>query len=299
MALTKVINTGIKNSEITTVKLNVASSFSFDSLTSNTIETDVITANNINSDTFNLVSSYANSAFSVANTAQVTGSGLFNNAVNVSVGYFITDTMANAAVFSSNAIVHSIYVVNIASSNTLNVSVSGEIITPETSNNKLFDNIYVPPNSSLELLRKPQVVRNGDYIQMQSFNDGTPVSSNATVFITYETKSTSSYYERSIKKSNTSYQNLYTSTTYPSVIESIKLVNNNLNYANHSVTIVWTNSANTIQAYIAKDFILPANSTVELTEDPKFINENDKIDFFSPVDDSITVCLSAKKNING
>jgi len=58
MPLTRILNIGLKNDEITGEKINSASSFSIDSLN----------ANNIYSDTTNSISSYANSSFSLANS---------------------------------------------------------------------------------------------------------------------------------------------------------------------------------------------------------------------------------------
>jgi hypothetical protein len=79
------------------------------------------------------------------------------------------------------------------------------------------------------------------------------------------------------------------------VIESIKLVNQDSVYGNHAVTVVWTNSSNTVQGYFTKELILPANSTVELCETPKYMSAGDKIDAYSTTTDVISVFVSAKK----
>lgn len=361
MSLTKVINTGIKNAEITGSKINTSSSFSFDVLQANTLTvTNEFQSNTINlifdtanssgvyanaafnvannatdswvrdaansassyansaylqantpSQTSNSASSYANGAFAHANTANTLaqaaydqantgsgggGSGLFNGAINTSVGYAVTSTLANAVVFSANAIVHSIYLTNISDDSTSNTQVLGDFTPSGTSNVSIFYKIPLPHRSSVEMLKKPQVVKTNDILKLQSFEDDVPASSNAHAIIVYETTDSSDY-ERVGKLVTDAYSNMYTSTSNPSVVESIKLVNQDSAYGNHAVTVVLTNSANTLQGYFTKELILPANSTIELCETPKYMSAGDKIDAWATIPSVISIFVSAKKII--
>ena len=91
MSLTKVINTGIKNAEITGSKINTSSSFSFDVLQANTLTvTNEFQSNSVNS-AFNT----ANAAFASANTI---------DGVNVTQNNSVASAFvhANAAFLSSN-----------------------------------------------------------------------------------------------------------------------------------------------------------------------------------------------------
>jgi hypothetical protein len=259
----------------------------------------------------NAASSYANGAFARANTANTLaqaaydaantsggggGSGLFNPLINVATGYGVTSTLANAVVFSANSIVHSIYLTNISNVSTSNIQVTGDFTPSGTSNVSIFYKIPLPYRSSVEMLKKPQVVKTNDILKLQSFNNDVGVSANAYATIVYETTTETSY-ERVGKLVTDAYSNMYTSTSNPSVIESIKLVNQDTAYGNHAVTIVWTNSANTLQGYLTKELILPANSTVELCETPKYMSVGDKFDAWATTTGVISIFVSAKKII--
>ena len=241
----------------------------------------------------NAASSYANSAYAKANTGG--GSGLFNSAINVATGYAITSSLANAVVFSANATIYSIYVTNIGPDVNAAVTVTADFTpTGSSANVSLFRNIPIPSRSSVEMLKKPQVVKTNDIIKMQSFVNGTAASSNAHVTIVYETTALSSF-DRASALAGTGYSTLYTATDSPAVIESIKVVNQDTAFGNHAISIIWTNSGNTIQGYIAKDIILPANSTIELSEAPKYLYSGDKLDIYSSYANVVSVFASAKR----
>ena len=241
----------------------------------------------------NAASSYANSAYAKANTGG--GSGLFNSAINVATGYAITSSLANAVVFSANATIHSIYVTNIGPDVNAAVTVTADFTpTGSSANVSLFRNIPIPSRSSVEMLKKPQVVKANDIIKMQSFVNGTAASSNAHVTIVYETTALSSF-DRASALAGTGYSTLYTASGSPAVIESIKVVNQDTAFGNHAISIIWTNSGNTIQGYIAKDIILPANSTIELSEAPKYLYSGDKLDIYSSYANVVSVFASAKR----
>jgi hypothetical protein len=241
----------------------------------------------------NAASSYANSAYAKANTGG--GSGLFNSSINVATGYAVTSSLANAVVFSANATIYSIYVTNIGPDVNAAVTVTADFTPTDSSANvSMFRNIPIPSRSSVEMLKKPQVVKANDIIKMQSFVNGAAASSNAHVTIVYETTALSSF-DRATALAGTGYSTLYTATGSPAVIESIKIVNQDTAFGNHAISIIWTNSSNTIQGYIAKDIILPANSTIELCEAPKYLYSGDKLDIYSSYANVVSVFASAKR----
>jgi hypothetical protein len=242
----------------------------------------------------NAASSYANSAYAKANTAGG-GSGLFNSSINVATGYAVTNALSNAVVFSSNATIYSIYVTNIGADVNAAVTITADFTpTGSSANVSMFKNIPIPSRSSVEMLKKPQVVKANDIIKMQAFANGTGANSNAHVIIVYETTALSTY-DRATALAGTGYSNLYTATGSPAVLESIKIVNQDTAFGNHAISIIWTNSSNTIQGYIAKDIILPANSTIELCEAPKYLYSGDKLDIYSSYANVVSVFASAKR----
>ena len=242
----------------------------------------------------NAASSYANSAYAKANTAGG-GSGLFNSSINVATGYAVTNALSNAVVFSANATIYSIYVTNIGADVNAAVTITGDFTpTGSSANVSMFRNIPIPSRSSVEMLKKPQVVKANDIIKMQAFVNGVGANSNAHVIIVYETTTLSSY-DRATALAGTGYSNLYTATGSPAVLESIKVVNQDSAFGNHAISIIWTNSSNTVQGYIAKDIILPANSTIELCEAPKYMYSGDKLDIYSSYANVVSVFASAKR----
>jgi hypothetical protein len=203
--------------------------------------------------------------------------------------------LANAVVFTANATIYSIYVTNIGADVNAAVTVTGDFTpTGSSANVSLFRNIPIPSRSSVEMLKKPQVVRTNDIIKMQSFVNGTAASSNAHVTIVYETTALSTF-DRASALAGTGYSTLYTATGSAAVVESIKIVNQDTAFGNHAISIIWTNSGNTIQGYIAKDIILPANSTIELCEAPKYMYSGDKLDIYSSFANVVSVFASAKR----
>ena len=242
----------------------------------------------------NAASSYANSAYAKANTAGG-GSGLFNSSINVATGYAVTNALSNAVVFSANATIYSIYVTNIGADVNAAVTITADFTpTGSSANVSMFRNIPIPSRSSVEMLKKPQVVKANDIIKMQAFANGVGANSNAHVIIVYETTALSSY-DRATALAGTGYSNLYTATGSPAVLESIKVVNQDTAFGNHAISIIWTNSSNTVQGYIAKDIILPANSTIELCEAPKYMYSGDKLDIYSSYANVVSVFASAKR----
>jgi hypothetical protein len=129
---------------------------------------------------------------------------------------------------------------------------------------------------------------------MQSFVNGTAASSNAHVTIVYETTALATY-DRASTLAGTGYSTLYAATGSPVVIESIKLVNQDTAFGNHAISIIWTNSGNTIQGYVAKDIIVPANATIELCEAPKYMYSGDELDFYASTSNVVSVFVSSKK----
>lgn len=215
------------------------------------------------------------------------GSGLFNTAINTSVGYAVTTTMATAVTFASDAIVHSILITNINSG--ASITVDGDFIPTGGSAIGMFLGLPMPIGSSLEVLKKPQVVNSGDVIQLKA-----SASSSAYATIVYETTDSTDYERSSALAQLDSATTLYTSTGNPSVVESIKVANVDSSAGDHAITVTWTDSSDTIKSYISSTLIVPAGSTIELSENQIFMSTGDKIVIQSTYNDKLSVFLSAK-----
>jgi hypothetical protein len=78
------------------------------------------------------------------------------------------------------------------------------------------------------------------------------------------------------------------------MIESIMLVNDSSSGFDVKSTVAWTNSSNTVQAYFAYDLTIPANSSVEILEAPKFLPNGHRIRVSANQPDRIEAIISGK-----
>lgn len=222
----------------------------------------------------------------------------YNRTINSTVAYPITSALANAVVIPSGAgntyIVHSIYVTNIDSNLSSNIAVTGNFVFSSPSANVSFANkIPVPARSSLELLRKPQILQANDLIKLQSFDSGVAISNVLHSMIVYENKSSVEGYVGVGINSDTTTGDVYVSTGVSTIIDSIKLVNSG-DIGNIAITVTWTDSTNAIQSYFTSTLIVPQNSSIELCEAPKRIPSGHKIRAVATTASQVSVLLSGR-----
>ena len=222
----------------------------------------------------------------------------YNRTINSTVAYPITSALANAVVIPSGAgntyIVHSIYVTNIDSNLSSNIAVTGNFVFSSPSANVSFANkIPVPARSSLELMRKPQILQANDLIKLQSFDSGVAISNVLHSMIVYENKSSVEGYVGVGINSDTTTGDVYISTGASTIIDSIKLVNSG-DLGNIAITVTWTDSANVIQSYFTSTMIVPQNSSIELCEAPKRIPSGHKIRAVATTASQVSVLLSGR-----
>jgi hypothetical protein len=121
------------------------------------------------------------------------------------------------------------------------------------------------------------------------------VNNAAEMYINYTEVTDTNYF--SVYASNTSIATtalttLYTSSTYPSSIESILLVNKTDN-GNYPVSVQITNGSNS--TYLAKDLIIPRYATVEILDRPKRVETNGTIKVSVGTTSTIDVTIAGKK----
>ena len=246
---------------------------------------------------------------SIAANGLVTGSAVgggssgnvsekYNRTINSTVAYPITSALANAVVIPSGAantyIVHSIYVTNIDSNLSSNVAVTGNFVFSSSTANVSFANkIPVPARSSLELLRKPQILQANDLIKLQSFDAGVALGNLLHSIIVYENKANVEGYVGVGINADTTTGDVYVSTGVSTIIDSIKLVNSG-DLGNIAITVTWTDSANAIQSYFTSTLIVPQNSSIELCEAPKRIPSGHKVRALATTASQVSVLLSGR-----
>ena len=94
--------------------------------------------------------------------------------------------------------------------------------------------------------------------------------------------------------SSATMTDIYTSTTNPSVVQSILLANDD-GTNDVKARVVWTNGSDTIQAYLCYDLVVPADSTVELCEKPKYLAAGYKLRVYANQADRLEVTASGKQ----
>ena len=209
-------------------------------------------------------STYLGDGSNLTGIAAGGGSGQFNTGLTGATAYAVTTSMATAltanASSSYRTVIHSIHVANISSSE---VTVSGEM----QSSFSFAHTIPIPAGSAVELLKQPKVLGASETIELQA-----SANSALQATIIAEQKEDTDLWDAQIDlTSGATWTDLYTSASNPSVVQSILLANDD-GTNDVKARVVWTDGSNNIQAYLCYDLVIPADSTVELCEQPKYLS---------------------------
>jgi hypothetical protein len=155
-------------------------------------------------------------------------------------------------------------------------------------------NIPIPTGMAVELLHQPQILNPSDRITMRSTDiDRVGIDSGVQVYITYEEKTSTDYFGLgfgpTIGITTTAPIGIYTATTNPAILQSVRLTNTG-DLGGYPVTVTVTSGV--ITRSLVEDLIIPKYASVELLETPKRLNVNDvlniKVDQLSTVDVQIS-----------
>jgi phage gp36-like protein len=215
------------------------------------------------------------------------GSGEFNTSISGATQYDVTTSMATALTANASAshrtIVHSIHICNISAAE---ASISGEI----QSSFSIAHNIPVPAGSAVELLKQPKVLGPSETIELQS---DTASALEATIIIEY--KEDTDFWDAQVDlTSAATLTDIYVSTTNPSVVQSILLANDD-GTNDVKARVAWTDGSNNIQSYLCYDMVIPAESTVELCEKPKYLAADYKLRGYANQADRLEITASGKQ----
>ena len=220
------------------------------------------------------------------------GSGMFNTNISDSAGSSITNVLSNVYIVPSTAglryVLHSIHVTNI--DGTVDSNVSGELGGTNYSELISFAHtVPVPQNSAVEMLKQPKILQPGDYIRMEAEDNDV-----LHVTITTEVLEDEDLFGQGVDLvSGGVFFDLYTATS-DSVLESILLSNDNGTF-DVLARVVWTDSSDVIQGYYCFDMVIPADSTVELLEKPKFIPNTFKVRVYANIGGRLEAMIAGKK----
>ena len=157
-------------------------------------------------------------------------------------------------------------------------------------------NIPVPPGSSVELLEQPQVLGPSDKILLRSTDyNRNGVDDGLKAFITYDAETSTDYFGVGVSTTGlgtTDPVGVFTSTTNPSVIQSIRLVNRT-DDGDYPVTVNITNGI--VTTNLVQDLVVPKYASVEIMDKQKRITVNDVIKVEVGQIETIAVQVSGKK----
>ena len=157
-------------------------------------------------------------------------------------------------------------------------------------------NVPMVSGGSVELLKQPHIANPSDFITMWTNDENYYGKSGAVeVYMTYSEVSDENYFGVGVSTvgiATTALTGIFTSTTYPSVIQSIHLTNRT-DDGDYPVSIQITNGTST--SYLAKDLLIPRYATVEICDRPKRLETNGVIKVGLAVTSSIDISISGKK----
>jgi hypothetical protein len=216
------------------------------------------------------------------------GSGSFNTAISSATGYAITDSLAAAFTAPATAglryIVHSIHITNIG---VVSADVTGEFTGTTYANTTFATTVPVPVGSSVELLKKPKIMQPSDAINLLA---SVTTTLHATIVI--EESDETEYFGAGLDLTTYEMATLHTATAN-SIIESV-LLSNDDGVFDVKVDVVWTNAADAIQGYFAYELIVPADATIEVLEQPKYLSNGFKIRVSANQPDRVEAIVAGK-----
>ena len=211
----------------------------------------------------------------------------------------LTATGSNVLTLPSTAgkkyIIHSINTSNVAAGNT-DVNVIGAFDISGGERSYFAYNIPIPTGTTIELLKQPQVLNPSDVIIMRGTDYDRNGSSDAVqVYISYEETNNTDYFGvglGTVGIAVTSPTTVYTSTTDPSVIQSIRLVNRT-DSGGYPVSVTVNSGVTT--TYLVDDLIVPKYGSVEILDTTIAITADDIIRVIVDQVETIDVQVSGIK----
>jgi hypothetical protein len=196
-------------------------------------------------------------------------------------------------------VIESISVANIDTSvgvgTTVNIIASIEDATAAEQTYIAY-NVPIVNGGLIELLKNPIVAGPSDVIKMWTTNGSYIGTSNAVdVYMNYTNYESTEYkkvYAANTTLNATGETDIYTSSTYPTVFESIHFANRT-DSGDYPISVTITNGTTT--TYLAKDLIIPRYSTVDILDRHKRIETNAVIAVSIAQTGSIDVILAGKQ----
>jgi hypothetical protein len=222
----------------------------------------------------------------------------FNTGITSATSAILTGIGNTVLTFPSTAgkeyLVYSIHAANVGLNTEMNVIGAFDFNSGERS--YFAYNIPIPTGMAVELLHQPQILNPSDRITMRSTDiDRVGIDSGVQVYITYEEKTSTDYFGLgfgpTIGITTTAPIGIYTATTNPAILQSIRLTNAN-DLGGYPISVTVTSGVTTRS--LVEDLIIPKYASVELLETPKRLNVNDVLKINVEQLSTIDVQISGK-----
>lgn len=195
-------------------------------------------------------------------------------------------TVGMTVAANTKAIVRSIHVTNIG---LLDDVIDCAITIGGTTNVYLAYTLPVMSGSSVELLKKPKVMSVNDVIKVKA-----SIASSLQVIVVWEVSTDITNVGTGLLVTTAdTMTDVFTASGNGAVLNSFILANVN-GVDNYSVDVVWVDATNAVQAYYCKNYVVPADSSIEIFEAPKRIPTGHKIRVTTPYANTIAVHVSGK-----
>lgn len=165
-------------------------------------------------------------------------------------------------------------------------------------NTPIAQRVIVPYQGATELLEEPMIANPSDTLRFQALSGtgstATGVDGGLDAFITISAKQDTDYIGvgATVTSTGGTDQTIFTSTTNPSVLQSIRLINYSLNIDVDANVSIYKSGVR--QGYLVYNITIPRNSTVEILEKPKYLSASDSIRASSSTSDGLSICVSGK-----
>ena len=234
------------------------------------------------------------------------GSGTFDtsisNSVQATIFGYETDVLTLASDDTKRYTIESISVGNVTAGVGSTVNVIASINPGDTtysSENKVYIayNIPVPDNGLVELIKQPIVMNPDDVLKVWATDENNQGINDALeLYASYAAHDDTDFvvgYASTVSVATTALTDIYTSSSNPTVLQSIKLTNRT-DSGDFPVTIQLVNGSSV--THLAKNLVIPRYASVELLDRPKRLETNGIVKMQTiAAANTIDVVVSGKK----
>ena len=165
--------------------------------------------------------------------------------------------------------------------------------------------VVVPYQGSAELIIQPIVANPQDILRLQAFagvgTAASGVDGGLDAFVVVSEKTDTNYVGVGTTVANANGTEVFTSITYPSVLQSIRLCNYSLSVdADASIAIYRGGTVGGItttgvrRGYLVYNLTIPKNSVIEILDRPKYLSIDETIVAFSSPLNTVSITISGK-----